>query len=125
MLIGSTRLGEVLREKTWHCLLLTANPHNGDPVNFSLFLQLLDQEADADEKFIHDAMERRETACYRRRTKEVMLNLPKPQTEGTWKAGNFSPSASLKPSHPAGNNVFPRFSSNNVGSKEMGRGINS
>jgi superfamily II DNA or RNA helicase len=80
------RLGEILREKTSHYLLLTATPHKGDPVNFSLFLQLLDQEAYADVKSIHDAMERREAACYLRRTKEVMLNFPKPQTDGTWKA---------------------------------------
>ena len=65
---------------------LTATPHKGDPVNFCLFLQLLDQEAYADVKSIHDAMERREAACYLRRTKEVMLNFPKPQADGTWKA---------------------------------------
>ncbi len=76
----------LLREKTAHFLLLTATPHKGDPTNFSLFLQLLDQEAYADVKSIHDAMERREAACYLRRTKEVMLNFPKPQPDGTWKA---------------------------------------
>ncbi|MEK7674570.1 MAG: DEAD/DEAH box helicase, partial [Verrucomicrobiota bacterium] len=80
------RLGELLREKTAHFLLLTATPHKGDPTNFSLFLQLLDQEAYADVKSIHDAMDRREAACYLRRTKEVMLNFPKPQPDGTWKA---------------------------------------
>jgi superfamily II DNA or RNA helicase len=80
------RLGELLREKTAHFVLLTATPHKGDPVNFSLFLQLLDQEAYADVKSIHDAMERREAACYLRRTKEVMLDFPKPQSDGTWKA---------------------------------------
>ena len=53
------RLGELLREKTAHFLLLTATPHKGDPANFSLFLQLLDQEAYADVKSIHDAMARR------------------------------------------------------------------
>jgi superfamily II DNA or RNA helicase len=83
------RLGELLREKTSHYLLLTATPHKGDPVNFSLFLQLLDQEAYADVKSIHDAMERREAACYLRRTKEVMLNFPKPQPDGTWKAAKL------------------------------------
>ncbi|MCL4785392.1 MAG: DEAD/DEAH box helicase [Verrucomicrobia bacterium] len=80
------RLGELLREKTAHYLLLTATPHKGDPGNFSLFLQLLDQEAYADVKSIHDAMDRREAACYLRRTKEVMLNFPKPQADGSWKA---------------------------------------
>jgi len=80
------RLGELMRDKTAHFLLLTATPHKGDPANFSLFLQLLDQEAYADVKSIHDAMERREAACYLRHTKEVMLNFPKPQPDGTWKA---------------------------------------
>jgi len=80
------RLGELMRDKTAHFLLLTATPHKGDPANFSLFLQLLDQEAYADVKSIHDAMERREAACYLRRTKEVMLNFPKPQADGSWKA---------------------------------------
>ena len=80
------KLGELMRDKTAHFLLLTATPHKGDPANFSLFLQLLDQEAYADVKSIHDAMERREAACYLRRTKEVMLNFPKPQADGTWKS---------------------------------------
>lgn len=80
------QLGELLRDKTAHFLLLTATPHKGDPTNFSLFLQLLDQEAYADVKSIHDAMDRREAACYLRRTKEAMLNFPKPQADGTWKA---------------------------------------
>lgn len=80
------RLGELLRDKTAHLLLLTATPHKGDPGNFSLFLQLLDPDAYADVKSIHEAMERREAACYLRRTKEVMLNFPKPQPDGTWQA---------------------------------------
>jgi len=80
------RLGEQLRDKTAHFLLLSATPHKGDPVNFTLFLQLLDQEAYADVKSIRDAIARQEAACYLRRTKEVMLNFPKPQADGTWKA---------------------------------------
>lgn len=80
------RLGEILREKTAHFLLLTATPHRGDPGNFSLFLQLLDQDAYADVVSIQDAMERREAACYLRRTKEVMLNFPRPQPDGVWRA---------------------------------------
>ena len=80
------KLGEILRDKTAHLLLLTATPHKGDPANFSLFLQLLDQEAYADVKSIHDAMERREAACYLRRTKEVMQNFPRLQPDGKWVA---------------------------------------
>src|SRR5262249_48541865 len=38
------RLGELLRDTTDHLLLLTATPHRGDPVNFSFFLQLLDED---------------------------------------------------------------------------------
>jgi hypothetical protein len=83
------RLGELLREKSAHFLLLTATPHKGDPANFCLFLQLLDQEAYADVKSIHDAMDNGEAACYLRRTKEVMLDFPKPQPDGTWKANKL------------------------------------
>ena len=42
------KLGELLRDTADHLLLLTATPHKGDPVNFSLFLQLLDADAYAD-----------------------------------------------------------------------------
>ncbi len=80
------RLGELLRDKSAHLLLLTATPHKGDPLNFSLFLQLIDQEAYADVQSITDAMERGEAACYIRRTKEAMLNFPQRQPDGTWKA---------------------------------------
>jgi len=37
-------LGEFLREHTDHYLFLTATPHKGDPDNFALLLQLLDQD---------------------------------------------------------------------------------
>ena len=39
------RLGELLRDSADNVLLLTATPHKGDPHNFTLFLQLLDQDA--------------------------------------------------------------------------------
>jgi len=52
-------LGELLRDTADHYLLLTATPHKGDPKNFSLFLQLLDKDAYADVKSIHEAMDRR------------------------------------------------------------------
>ncbi len=42
------KLGELLRDTTDHSLLLTATPHKGDPLNFSLFLRLLDEDAFAD-----------------------------------------------------------------------------
>ena len=53
------RLGELLRDSADHVLLLTATPHKGDPQNFTLFLQLLDRDAYADVKSIHEAMDRR------------------------------------------------------------------
>lgn len=80
------RLGEMLRDSTDHLLLLTATPHRGDPENFSLFLQLLDQDAYADVKSIREAMEARRAPFYLRRTKEAMVYFPERQEDGTWVA---------------------------------------
>jgi superfamily II DNA or RNA helicase len=80
------RLGEIMREKTTHFLLLTGTPHKGDPDNFCLFLQLLDQEAYADVRSIREAIERREAPFYLRRTKEAMLSFPERQPNGAWMA---------------------------------------
>jgi SNF2 family DNA or RNA helicase len=80
------RLGELLRESSDHLLLLTATPHKGDPVNFSLFLQLLDQDAYADVRSIREAMARRSAPFYLRRTKEAMVYFPERQADGTWMA---------------------------------------
>jgi SNF2 family DNA or RNA helicase len=80
------RLGEIMREKTTHFILLTGTPHKGDPDNFCLFLQLLDQEAYADVRSIQEAMQRREAPFYLRRTKEAMLSFPERQPDGTWMA---------------------------------------
>jgi len=52
------RLGELLRDASDNILLLTATPHRGDPVNFCLFLQLLDADAFADVKSIREAARR-------------------------------------------------------------------
>lgn len=68
------RLGEIMREKTTHFLLLTGTPHQEAPDNFCLFLQLLDQEAYADVASIKEAMERREAPFYLRRTKDGANN---------------------------------------------------
>lgn len=80
------RLGELLRDNTDNMLLLTATPHKGDPGNFTLFLQLLDQDAYADVKSIREAMERRRAPFYLRRTKEAMVYFPERQEDGTWAA---------------------------------------
>ena len=79
-------LGELLRDTTDHYLLMTATPHKGDPQNFSLFLQLLDPDAYADVRSIHEAMERRRAPFYLRRTKEAMVYFPEQQADGTWAA---------------------------------------
>lgn len=80
------RLGELLRDTADHLLLLTATPHRGDPVNFTLFLQLLDEDAYADVKSIHEAMEQKRAPFYLRRTKEAMVYFPERQPGGTWTA---------------------------------------
>jgi hypothetical protein len=67
-------------------LLLTATPHKGDPVNFSLFLQLLDADAYADVRSIREAMDRRRAPFYLRRTKEAMVYFPERRPDGTWVA---------------------------------------
>lgn len=80
------RLGELLRDISDHLLLLTATPHKGDPVNFSLFLQLLDADAYADVKSIQEAMGRRRAPFYLRRTKEAMVYFPERRADGAWAA---------------------------------------
>ena len=80
------RLGELLRDSADNLLLLTATPHKGDPHNFTLFLQLLDQDAYADVKSIREAMERRRAPFYLRRTKEAMVYFPERQPDGAWVA---------------------------------------
>src|SRR5713101_5866350 len=77
-------LGELLRDSSDHLLLLTATPHKGDPANFSLFLQLLDQDAYADVRSIREAMNRRRAPFYLRRTKEAMVYFPERQADGSW-----------------------------------------
>jgi len=78
------RLGELLRDHSAHILLLTATPHKGDPANFTLFLQLLDQDVYADVKSIRQAMEQRRAPFYLRRTKEAMVYFPEQQEDGSW-----------------------------------------
>ncbi len=78
-------LGELLRDSCDHILLLTATPHKGDPVNFTLFLQLLDEDAYADVRSIREAMDRRRAPFYLRRTKEAMVYFPE-RINGQWVA---------------------------------------
>ena len=80
------RLGELLRDTSDHLLLLTATPHRGDPVNFSFFLQLLDQDVYADVRSIREAMDRRRAPFYLRRVKEAMVYFPERREDGSWVA---------------------------------------
>ena len=80
------RLGELLRDSSDHLLLLTATPHKGDPVNFSLFLQLLDADVYANVKSIREAMDRRRAPFYLRRTKEAMVYFPERRADSSWAA---------------------------------------
>lgn len=78
------KLGELLRDSSDHFLLLTATPHKGDPLNFTLFLQLLDADAFADIKSIRQAMENERAPFYLRRVKEVMVYFPERKEDGSW-----------------------------------------
>lgn len=80
------RLGELLRDSSDHLLLLTATPHKGDPVNFTFFLQLLDEDAYADVRSIRKAMEQRRAPFYLRRIKEAMVYFPERGPDGCWVA---------------------------------------
>ena len=93
------QLGEILRDSTDHILMLTATPHKGDPQNFTLFLQLLDQDAYADVKSIDEAIRRRRAPFYLRRTKEAMVHFPKRQQDGEWTA---APVFTKRITHTAG-----------------------
>ena len=74
------QLGEALSRMTDHYLLMTATPHKGDPLNFSLFLQLLDRDVYGDVKSLERAMEEREAPFYLRRVKEALVTFPAPET---------------------------------------------
>ncbi len=80
------KLGEDLGARADHFMLLTATPHKGDPVSFTLFLQLLDPDVYADVRSIREAMQRRRAPFYLRRTKEAMVYFPERQADGEWVA---------------------------------------
>ena len=80
------KLGELLRDTSGHFMLLTATPHKGDPVNFTLFLQLLDRDAYADVSSIRQAMDQQRAPFYLRRTKESMVYFPERNEDGSWEA---------------------------------------
>ena len=65
-------LGEFLREHTDHYLFLTATPHKGDPDNFALLLQLLDQDLYVNGHILAEASAQNENRIMVRRLKEDM-----------------------------------------------------
>ncbi len=74
------KLGEALSGMTDHYLLMTATPHKGDPVNFCLFLELLDRDVYGDVKSLEEAMRRNHAPFYLRRTKEALVSFPDQHT---------------------------------------------
>lgn len=46
---------------------MTATPHKGDPLHFSLFLRLLDQDVYGDAQSLQEAINRQEAPFYLRR----------------------------------------------------------
>ena len=74
------QLGEGLSQRTDHFLLMTATPHKGDPQNFCLFLELLDQDVYGDISSLEEAMARQSAPFYLRRTKEALVTFPDPVT---------------------------------------------
>jgi SNF2 family DNA or RNA helicase len=65
-------LGEFLRDHTDHYLFLTATPHKGDPDNFALLLQLLDQDLYVNGQILAEASAHDENRIMIRRLKEDM-----------------------------------------------------
>ena len=74
------QLGEALSKNTDHFLLMTATPHKGDPKNFCLFLELLDEDVYGDVKSLEEAMKRNYAPFYLRRIKEALVKFPDPET---------------------------------------------
>lgn len=74
------QLGEELREKTDHLLLMTATPHKGNKEQFQLFLRLLDKDVYADVSSLEEAITQHEAPFYLRRVKEAMVTFPEPET---------------------------------------------
>ena len=64
--------GEFLRDRTDHYLFLTATPHKGDPDNFALLLQLLDQDLYVTGNILAEASAHDENRIMIRRLKEDM-----------------------------------------------------
>ena len=66
------KLGKLLAAKTDHLLFLTATPHRGDPDNFRLLLELLDEDVSQSGQVLAEAAQHGENPLLRRRLKEDM-----------------------------------------------------
>jgi SNF2 family DNA or RNA helicase len=64
------RLGETLSRVSEHLLFLTATPHKGDPDNFRLFLDLLEQGFFANNEMLQESIENKDNPLFIRRIKE-------------------------------------------------------
>ena len=64
------RLGETLSRISDHLLFLTATPHRGDPENFRLFLDLLEQGFFATSEMVHESVRNQDNPLFIRRIKE-------------------------------------------------------
>ncbi len=64
------KLGEVLSKISEHILFLTATPHKGDPENFHLFLDLLEQGFFATSEMLQESIRNKDNPLFVRRIKE-------------------------------------------------------
>lgn len=69
---GRYKLGETLSRITQHYLFLTATPHKGDPDNFRLFLDLLEEGFFATNEMLQDSIDNKDNPLFIRRVKEDM-----------------------------------------------------
>lgn len=68
------KLGEVLSKQTDHLVFLTATPHKGDPENFRLFLQLLEENLFTSTRILEEAVRAKENPIFLRRLKEDLTD---------------------------------------------------
>lgn len=96
------RLGETLSACTEHLLFLTATPHKGDPENFRLFLDLLEQGFFSNTQLLQESIDNHENPLFIRRIKEDLKNfegeplfLPRNVTTIAYELGKDSPNEKI------------------------------
>ncbi|MCX7985166.1 MAG: helicase-related protein [Bacteroidetes bacterium] len=92
------KLGEVLSKITHHLIFLTATPHKGDPENFRLFLDLLEQGFFATNEMVQLSIQNKDNPLFIRRIKEDLkdfegkpLFLPRYVKTVPFELGTLSP----------------------------------